>query len=122
MTERTSLISCIFRHVTEEAGIEHGKKNLKNDTDFETIPILTINIVMVFCLPFVGPKGIDFTLQSVGLFYSRILIFWLNPKARNIDKKNNPCFIHFRRVIQEKKINPALKKLPRKLAGIYLPK
>ena len=87
MTERTALISCIFRHVTEEAGIEHGKKNLKNDTDFETIPILTINIVMVFCLPFVGPKGIDFTLQSVRLFYSRILIFWLNPKARNIDVK-----------------------------------
>ena len=85
MTERTALISCIFRHVTEEAGIKHGKKNLKNDTDFETIPILTINIVMVFCLPFIGPKGIDFTLQSVRLFYSRILVLWFNPKARNIE-------------------------------------
>ena len=90
MTERTSLISCIFRHVTEEAGIEHGKKNLKNDTDFETI---TINVVMVFCLPFIGPKGIDFTLQSVRFFYSRILIFWLNPKAGNKDLKKKTLIL-----------------------------
>ena len=75
VAEGTSLISYVISHVTEEAGVDHTKENFENDTNFELLLIL----VMVFCLPFVGPKGIDFTPQSSRLFRRSIFILRLDP-------------------------------------------
>ena len=44
MTEGTSLISYIIRHVTEETGVKHAKEDFENDSDFDAIPIPTINV------------------------------------------------------------------------------
>ena len=84
MTEGTSLISYIIRHVTEETGVKHAKEDFENDTDFEAIPIPSI-MIMGFGLPFIGLNVIDFTPQSIRLFRRSIFILRLNPYARIIE-------------------------------------
>ena len=84
VTEGTSLISYIIRHVTEETGVKHAKENFENDTDFEAIPIPSI-MIMGFGLPFIGLNVIDFTPQSIRLFRRSIFILRLDPYARIIE-------------------------------------
>ena len=84
VTEGTSLISYVISHVTEETGVKHTKEDFENDTNFESIPIPTI-MIMGFGFPFIGPKVIDFTPQSIRLFRRSIFILRLNPYARIIE-------------------------------------
>ena len=84
MTKGTSLISYVISHVTEETGVKHTKEDFENDTNFEAIPIPII-MIMGFGFPFIGPKVIDFTPQSIRLFRRSIFILRLNPYARIIE-------------------------------------